>query len=143
LVVTNRGRKTEFHATAAVVAARNYPNPIRTGSYALLWLGHGSGTSTLDTGQSDAVLIARLQLHDLRDARMGEAHVIECRLSQEARWSGFRWMLQQDEARPEFDLDVTIVASGLSESFRRSYTLRPAAWIGPLELIERVPAGVA
>jgi hypothetical protein len=74
---------------------------------------------------------------------MGEAHVIECRLSQEARWSGFRWMLQQDEARPEFDLDVTIVASGLSESFRRSYTLRPAAWIGPLELIERVPAGVA
>jgi hypothetical protein len=143
LVVMNHGRKNEFHATGTVVAARNYLNPIRTGSYALLWLGHGTSTSALDTGQSDAILIARFELHDIRYARMGEAHVIECRGSEEARWSGFRWTLEQNEAISEFDIDVTIVGSGLSEQFRRSYTLRPSAWIGPLELIERVPAGMA
>ena len=143
LFVTNRGPKTEFHARATVVASRNYPNQLRKGSYVLLWLGPGTSTVTLDTGQSDSLLVARFKEHDLRDARMGQAQVIECNGAQEGLWDGFRWMFQRDDALPEFDIDVTIVGSGLSRLFSRRYTLRPAAWIGPLELIERPRAAVA
>ncbi len=126
-----------------MVASRNYPNQLRKGSYVLLWLGPGTSTVTLDTGQSDSLLMARFQEHDLRDARMGQAQVIECNGAQEGLWDGFRWIFQRDDALPEFDIDVTIVGSGLSRLFSRRYTLRPAAWIGPLELIERPCAAVA
>jgi len=81
--------------------------------------------------------------HDLRDARMGRAQVIECNGAQEGLWDRFRWMFRRGDALPEFDIDVTIVGSGLSRPFSRRYTLRPAAWIGPLELIGRPLTGVA
>lgn len=138
LFVTNRGRKTEFHATATVVAARKYRNDLRKGSYSLLWLGRATSTISLDTNQSHAILIARFILYDhIPQARMGEARVIECNGSQEAEWDGFRWNLIPTEPLPEFDIDVTIVGVGHSEPFIRKYTLRPSGWLGPLELIER------
>jgi len=87
--------------------------------------------------------MARFKELDLRDARMGQAQVIECNGAQEGLWDGFRWMFQRDDALPEFDINVTIVGSGLSGLFHRRYTLRPAAWIGPLELIERPLTNVA
>src|SRR6266478_2480432 len=140
IVVTNRGRKTDFHGTAGVVAARNYPNSLHEGSYSLMWLGRGTNILSLDRGQSHALMLARFLIHYAPLPRMGEAQLIECNGSQEARWDGFRWIMQPNEALTEFDIDVTIVGSGFAKSIKLSYTLRPAAWIGPLELIERVPA---
>lgn len=137
LVVTNRGRKSDFHATAAVVAARNYQNRIRQGTYALMWLGLGSNNLPLDKGQSHALLLARFLIHNIPGARMGEAQLIECNGSQEAEWDGFRWNMEPNESLPEFDVHVTVVGRGRSESVTRSYTLRPSHWIGPLELIDR------
>ncbi len=139
LVVTNRGRKADFQGTAVVVGTRNYPNNHRQGPYALIWLGRATNVIALDKGQSHALLLARWKIHDSFDPkdRMGEVQLIECNGSQEAEWDGFRWIFQPTEALPEFDIDVTLVGSGLSKLFRRSYTLRPSNWIGPLELIER------
>lgn len=138
LVVTNRSHKGEFHGMATVVAARNYPNKLRQGSYALMWLGLGASTTMLNKGQSHAILIARwLMYMDIPPPRMGEVRLIECNGSQEAEWDGFRWNVLPDENLPEFDIDVSIVGIGWSKPFRRSYTLRPSNWIGPLELFER------
>src|SRR5438093_13012330 len=50
LVVTNRDHKSEFHATAALTASRHNSNPLRQGSYALMWLGRGTSTISLDRG---------------------------------------------------------------------------------------------
>ena len=88
LVVTNHGRKADFHAMASVIAARNYSNRLRQGSYALLWLGLGTSNLALDKGQSHALLLARFVIHNMTGARMGEAQVIECNGSQEAEWDG-------------------------------------------------------
>jgi hypothetical protein len=145
LVVTNRDRKGDFDATAALTASRHNPNQLRKGPYALMWLGRGSSTITLDRGQSHPLLIARWFEHPYHPLppnvpappRLGEVGIIECNGSAEAEWDGFRWNFIADEPVPEFDLDVTVAGTGWEKPFRRSYTLRPAAWIGPLELIER------
>ena len=144
LVVTNRDHKSEFHATAALTASRHNSNPLRQGSYALMWLGRGTSTISLDRGQSHALLIARWFEHPWRVManvaplpRLGEAGIIECNGSAEAEWDGFRWNFIPDAPVPEFDIDVAISGNGWSEPFRRSYTLRPAKWMGPLELVER------
>lgn len=141
LVVTNHGRKTDIHATAATVATRNYLNRHREGSYALMWLGRDTNIIPLDKGQRHALLLARWKIVNMGLAdRMGDVQLMECNGTQEALWDGFRWNFSPTESLPEFDIDVTIVGSGLSKPFRRSYTLRPSNWIGPLEVVERVSA---
>jgi hypothetical protein len=88
LMVTNRGHRTEFHGTAAVVSTRNYPNRHRQGSYALMWLGRGTNIIPLDRGQSHALLLARWKIRNLGPGdRMGEVDVVECNGSQEGEWS--------------------------------------------------------
>jgi hypothetical protein len=108
-----------------------------------MWLGRGTNTLSLGQGQSHALLLARFLIHYEPLPRMGEAQLIECNGSQEAEWDGFRWIMEPNQALTEFDIDVTIVGGGFAKPFKRSYTLRPAEWVGPLELIERVPAGAA
>jgi hypothetical protein len=143
LMVTNRGPKADFQGTASVIATRNYPNRPRQGIYTLMWLGRGTNTVSLDQGQSEALLVARWKVHDGPVPRLAEVDIIECNGSAEAEWDGFRWNMEPTEDLPEFDIDINIVGSGLSEAFRRSYILRPSNWRGPLEFVERVRAGAA
>jgi hypothetical protein len=141
LMVTNRGQKTDLQGTAAVMATRNNPNRHRLGTYTLIWLGRGTNTISLDRGQSHALLVARWKTHEGPAPRLAEVDIVECNGAVEAEWDGFRWNMEPSEKLPEFDLDIAIAGGGFSEPFRRSYTLRPSSWQGPLELIERPRTG--
>jgi hypothetical protein len=139
LMVTNLGRLASLQGTAVVTATRNYPNRHRLGTYTLMWLGRGSNTIPLDRGQSEALLVARWKIHDGPVPRLAQVALVECHGSAEAEWDGFRWNMEPNEKLPEFDVDISIAGSGFSEPFRRSYTLRPSSWLGPLELFEAAP----
>jgi hypothetical protein len=138
LSVTNRGKPAIFRATAKIVDKRNDPNAPRHGTYALRWVEAESSAITLDRWQHGGLLIARFVIHNDPQARMGEAQLIEWTSDGPRDWSGFRWMFNpKDPDFPECDLDVTITSSVAQKPLVLPYTLRPAHWIGPLELVPR------
>jgi hypothetical protein len=139
LVVTNHGRQGEFRATAELIAKRNDPNKMKSGSFTVPWLG-GTPSITLATLQQDALLLARFEVStQLIPDRfmMGDICLIELRGSSVEVWSGIRWVMTPDAAVPELDLEIRLTGGGASRPLVLKYTLRPSEWLGPLELVPR------
>lgn len=139
--VTNRGPQAQFHATAMEVANRNDPNQIRAGLYAVAWLGHTSNLITLLPQQSHALVVARFQILEFPNpapmTRMGQADIMEWDGAKVSLWDTFRWIFEPNGKLAEYDLDVKLFSTVSSEPLLLKYTLRPAAWVGPLELMTR------
>jgi hypothetical protein len=139
LVVTNQGRPDQFEATATIVATRNDPNERRQGTYMLRWVGCDSNRLALGRSQRHALIVAQFEI--LGPLAPGWDHMGEVRLmewgTERGVWAAFRWTFGPDERLPEYDLDVTIVGVRASRPLRRGYTLRPARWMGPMELVDR------
>lgn len=141
LGVTNKGEPATFRATARIVAQRNDPNAPRHGTYALQWIEGTSSAIDLDRWQHGGLLIAHFKLYMEPQVRMGEARLIEWTNGGQLEWSGFRWIFDPKATEfPEQDLDITITSSRARQPLVLRYTLRPADWIGPLELVARLVA---
>ena len=134
LQVRNSGKPREFYAECTLLTLRNSPNALRKRVSALKWEHSDTKYTLLGTGESSNLLVARFTID--HKAAFGEVEILGLLggVAGRIEWAG--WVTNSREKFPEYDLLITVFGSESRKPFEKRFTLRPAKWIGPLEMVE-------
>jgi hypothetical protein len=138
LRVTNTGARREFYAQCEFVALRNSPNPLSQITYSLKWESTNSKKLFLEKDESVNLLIARAKRIPGDDFSQMELLGLSGEEVTRYGWAG--WSTNSREVLPEYDLKISIFGTGTNRPLERVYTLKPKAFYGPLEMVEREAA---
>jgi len=138
IVVKNDGADRRFAVQCELLALRNSPNKLREDHFTLKWNDSDEPWTTLVCGQSAKVLLATWQI----DHRVGFASMSILELAEKSTKlvESAGWVTSAPEKVPEYDLRITVLGEGTRKPLTKEYTLRPARWTGPLEIVPRTTA---
>lgn len=132
LAVLNRGEGREFWAQCMPIALRNSPNALRRKTSSLKWEHTTERRLFIDKGESQNLLIATVQTDHKNDLSEMRLWGLVGKESKQYEWA--RWITDPKEKLPEYDLQITVLSEG-AEPYSKTFTLRPQAWHGPLEMV--------
>lgn len=135
LEVRNDMETTTFSAKARILAVRNDPNTLKTGIFALKWLNVEAAGVLIRNADSENLLIGRLSLD--HSQWLGEVEICELSDGEAKTFERARWNMQPNENVPEFDLEISLFAENKPKPLIALYTVKPAKFSGPLEMIPR------
>lgn len=133
IIVENTGSPRRFAVQCELLALRNSPKPLRRDRFTLKWADSAEQWITLAQNHSAKASLATWEMdHKTAFASMS---IVECsdKSLRRVEWSG--WAVKSTEKLPEYDLKITVLGEGTRKSSIKTFTLRPAKWISPLELV--------
>lgn len=133
LQVINKRKAREFHVDCEFIALRNSPNTLRRRVNTLKW-GHSDGKYMhIRKGASENLLIAKWSSNHKTGMAAMSIVCLSDDVLKEVEWAA--WKVNSKEQLPEYDLLITVRTDESVREFSKTFTLRPAKWIGPLEMV--------
>ena len=134
LRVKNNGKSGDFYAEGSLVRLRHSPNKLRRRVSTLKWEHTADKYMFLGAGESSNLQIARFSI-DHKNG-FGEMEILVLSNGALSTAESARWTTDSTEKVPEYDLLITIFGTGTKKPVERMFTVRPARWTGPLEMVE-------
>jgi hypothetical protein len=142
VAVTNHGRDAELRVTGRLIGRTNDSNALRQTVFSLIWLANRQPALMVKSGHTENVLLAEFEILQRQGVieAMGEMRVIEFKAEGPSAVDTTRWSFYRpyQPVLPAINLELTFHASSYSNALVRTYSLRPAAQYGPLELVPMV-----
>ena len=135
LTITNTGPAGSFSAQGRLYSLRNSPNDFQRAPFPIPWQNSNAREAPIGRRAADNLLIASFTLGMVGDTRMGELTIHRWTQTAVGRVDGSRWIVNPNEKLPQYDLEISVFEQKHRKPVTRRYTLRPASFIGPLELV--------
>jgi hypothetical protein len=134
LKLTNSGRDSTFSAFGEIVGHPNGVNDFRRGEFQFGWDDGILARRLIHRNETASIVIASF---DLVDKYLSELKVWEVSGPACVPWESFRWNVDPKETLPAFELRIRIVAEKTQSPKTFNFTVKPKAYMGPLELTEK------
>jgi hypothetical protein len=128
LTVKNKGGSRNFYAQCTLLALRNSPNVMRSGTFDLMWEHTLDKCVPIGTGASNNLLIATFNDDHKNALATMELWGLSGNAKKQCEWS--RWNLDSREKVPEYDLEISIFSDGARGPFSERFTLTAESWHG-------------
>lgn len=135
LAVKNKDADGQFHATCRILHVRGDMNLTKTDPFPLAWTDTTSQKQVIVSNDSKKLLVA---MHSgLRESSSKLPDMLEVSLREwspegHSAFESCRWVIRDDAALPEYDIEISIFRDGVQAPLIRSYTVLPQSRKGPL-----------
>ena len=133
LTVKNKGGSRNFYAQCTLLALRNSPNAMRSGTFNLKWEHTLDKCVPIGTGASSNLLIATFDVDHKNGLITMEIWGLSENAKKQYEWS--RWNLDSHEKVPEYDLEISVFSDGVKRPFLERFTLTAESWHGSPKMV--------
>jgi hypothetical protein len=134
LSVTNSGKSTTFSAFCSIVGHPNGAKDYRRGEFRCGWEDGRVDHMLIQNGETANVLIAKF--HDVGTHSMLRLTLWEIINGDSVPTESSSWNQDPHEVLPGFEIRIRIVGEKTKEPEVFDYTVRPARYTGPLEMVQ-------